>query len=92
MTILNFTNTGNWQALSSLDEGSTYEIHEANGFNFFYSSASSPDSTIDGTPVRDGERLKVKIGGDDKVISEFGTELNLVCTVLNQGVQNGYIK
>lgn len=83
MTILNLTNTGNWQALSSLDEGSTYEIHEANGQNFFYSSSSTPDSTIDGTPVRDGERLKVKIGGDDCVISEFGKDLNLVCTACN---------
>ena len=82
MTILNITNANQWQSLS-LDEGSTYEIHEANGQNFFYSSASAPESTIDGTPVRNGERLKVKIGGDDCIISEFGKELNLVCTALN---------
>ena len=50
MTIKSITATGEWTNLS-LSVGTVYEIHEANGFNFFYSTAATPESTIDDTPI-----------------------------------------
>ena len=82
MTIKSITANGEWTNLS-LSVGTVYEIHEANGFNFFYSTAATPDSTIDGTPIRDGERLIITAGANDKVICEFGKDLNLVCNAQN---------
>ena len=81
MTIKTITK-GTWTALS-LTAGTTYEIHEANGNSFFYSTAATPESTFDGTPIRNGERAKIIAGSNDKVISELNTDLQIVCNAIN---------